>query len=79
MGIRSKLVEEAAELIAAASQLKTKPRDKKARKKEFIKEMADLQVQLTINVGKLEGDELDLYRNQLKIKIKRYGNRGKKK
>tara|TARA_R110000851_G_scaffold327673_1_gene497458 strand:+ start:469 stop:708 length:240 start_codon:yes stop_codon:yes gene_type:complete len=79
MGIRSKLVEEAAELIAAASQLKTKPRDKKARKKEFIKEMADLQVQLTINVGKLEGDELDLYRNQLKIKIKRYGNGGKKK
>ena len=79
MGIRSKLVEEAAELIAAASQLKTKPRDKKARKKEFIKEMADLQVQLTINVDKLKGDDADIYRNQLKIKIKMYGNRGKKK
>lgn len=74
----NKLIEEAAELIAAASQLTTKPRDKKARKKEFIKEMADLQVQLTLNVNNLNSEELNLYRSQLTNKIKKYGN-GRKK
>jgi phosphoribosyl-ATP pyrophosphohydrolase len=77
MKIRNKLVEEAAELIAAAIQLKTKPRDKKARKKEFIKEMADLQVQLTLNYNSLKGKDLEIYKNQLKFKIKQYGQRNK--
>jgi len=73
MKVRDKLVEEAAELIAAASQLKTKPRHKKARKKEFIKEMADLQVQLTININKLKGEELEVFKTQIKQKLKIYG------